>query len=141
MVIKRKIDSATTSILGRIGRFRLARMRISDMSTLVSKRSLQLIYVVIISIFSAGTVNAILEGGRLNVTGAPVLASRYGQTIAESAINFSAIAIGTLGFYLVFIGGRQALRGRIAIAFILSGLLLVLIGLLVGFFVLSLKGY
>lgn len=141
MVIKRKIDGATESLLGRVRRLRLARRSVGDFGAFLRKSGLQLTYIVILVVFSSGTVNAVLEGSRQNPAGLPIIPSRLVQTIAESMLNFSTIATATIGFYLIFVGGRQALRGRISTAFVLSGFLLVSIGLLLGFFLLALKGF
>jgi hypothetical protein len=140
MVLKATVDRLMTSVAKRAKPLRITR-NATGWVTFIRNRGLQLSYITIIFIFSAGTVNAILEGSRQAAGGIPILPTRLAQTIAESMINVSAIAIGMIGFYLVFTGGRQALRGRVATAFVMGGLLLVSISVLIGFSILGLKGF
>ena len=140
MVLKRAVDRLFSSATKRVKPFRLTR-NATGLATFIRKRGLQLSYIIIIFIFSAGTVNAILEGSMEAVGGIPIIPSRLSQTITESIINSSMIAMGMIGFYLVFTGGKQALRGRIATTFVLGGLLLVSISVLIGYAILGLKGF
>jgi len=140
MGVKRAVDRLASSLTRRVKPFRITR-NATGLATFIRNRGLQLSYITIIFIFSAGTVNSILEGSRQDAGGIPILPTRLAQTIAESMINFSIIAMGMIGFYLVFTGGRQALRGRIATTFVLGGILLVSISVLIGYSILGLKGF
>lgn len=140
MGLKRAVDRLASSLIKRARPFRITR-NATGLATFLRNRGLQLSYITVIFIFSAGTVNALLEGTGQDAGGIPILPTRLAQTIAESIINFSTIAIGMIGFYLIFTGGRQTLRGRIATTFVLGGILLVSISVLIGYSILGLKGF
>ena len=62
------------------------------------------------------------------------------QTLAEVVIFSSVTIFGVLGFILMSRGTRQVKKGRTTVAFIVSGLGLVLFGLIIGFYIFALKG-
>ena len=99
------------------------------------------VYLFVIIVFSAGIVNAILEGTSggqyLIIAGATV------QTMFESFANCFIIIIGVLGLYLLNRGSVQSLKraGSVPNSLIASGLVLLVISLILFLYILGLKGY
>jgi hypothetical protein len=100
------------------------------------------VYLFVIIIFSAGIVNAILEGSSgggqyLIIPGATV------QTMFESFANSFIIIIGVVGLYLLNRGSVQSLKraGSVPNSLIASGLVLLVISLILFLYILGLKGY
>ena len=99
------------------------------------------VYLFVIIVFSAGIVNAILEGTSggqyLIIPGATV------QTMFESFANSFIIIIGGLGLYLLNRGSVQSLKraGSVPNSLIASGLVLLVISLILFLYILGLKGY
>ena len=123
----------------RISRIGIGSFRISSFSIFNIMKS---VYLFVIIIFSAGIVNAILEGSAgggqyLIIPGATI------QTMFESFANSFIIIIGVLGLYLLNRGSIQSLKraGSVPNSFIASGLVLLVISLILFIYILGLKGY
>lgn len=138
MVIKQKIDRMMDYILYRVKSLRTINKLLSNTTSLVQTKSLMLAYVALIILFTTGIVNALVEGSQLN-TQMPVIPGFQAQTLAEVVIFSSTTIFGVLGFTLMARGTRQVKKGRTTVAFIVSGLGLVLFGLIIGFYIFTLK--
>ena len=84
--------------------------------------------------------NALVEGSRYAGSGQPIITNFQAQTLAETIIFSSAILCGTLGFVFISRATKQVTKGRMTASYIISGLSLALIGLIIGFFLITLKG-
>lgn len=122
----------------RISRIGIGSFRLSSFSIFNIMKS---VYLFVIIIFSAGIVNAILEGSSggqyLIIPGANV------QTMFESFANSFIIIIGVLGLYLLNRGSVQSIKraGSVPNSLIASGLVLLVICLILFLYILGLKGY
>lgn len=122
----------------RISRIGIGSFRLSSFSIFNIMKS---VYLFVIIVFSAGIVNAILEGTSggqyLIIPGATV------QTMFESFANSFIIIIGVLGLYLLNRGSVQSLKraGSVPNSLIASGLVLLVISLILFLYILGLKGY
>jgi|TARA_B100001750_G_scaffold119104_1_gene94492 hypothetical protein len=139
MVIKQKVDRIMDYILSRVKSLKTINKSLANTTSLVQAKSLMLVYVALIILFTTGIVNALVEGARLN-TQLPVIPGYQAQTLAEVVIFSSTTIFGVLGFTLMARGTRQVKKGRTTVAFIVSGLGLVLFGLIIGFYIFALKG-
>ena len=139
MVIKQKVDRIMDYILSRVKSLKTINKSLANTTSLVQAKSLMLAYVALIILFTTGIVNALVEGARLN-TQLPVIPGYQAQTLAEVVIFSSTTIFGVLGFTLMARGTRQVKKGRTTVAFIVSGLGLVLFGLIIGFYIFALKG-
>jgi len=139
MVIKQKIDRSMDYILDRVRSLRTINKTLANTTSLVQAKSLMLAYVALMILFTTGIVNALVEGSQLN-TQYPVIPGFQAQTLAEVVIFSSVTIFGVLGFILMSRGTRQVKKGRTTVAFIVSGLGLVLFGLIIGFYIFALKG-
>ena len=125
-------------ILYRVKSLRTINKLLSNTTSLVQAKSLMLAYVALIILFTTGIVNALVEGSQLN-TQMPVIPGFQAQTLAEVVIFSSTTIFGVLGFTLMARGTRQVKKGRTTVAFIVSGLGLVLFGLIIGFYIFAIK--
>lgn len=122
----------------RISRIGIGSFRLSSFSIFNIMKS---VYLFVIIVFSAGIVNAILEGTSggqyLIIPGATV------QTMFESFANSFIIIIGVVGLYLLNRGSVQSLKraGSVPNSLIASGLVLLVISLILFLYILGLKGY
>ena len=102
-------------------------------------RAIKYAYVALFVLFTTGIVNALVEGGAY-AQGQPIIPNWQGQTLAESVILSSSVLCGTVGFIFITRATKQVAKGRTTAAFIISGLGLTFIGLIIGFFLVALKG-
>ena len=140
MVIKQKIDSVTNNIFFRISRIGFIKTTSNTVSSMFRIRGLKIAYITLMVLFTTGIVNALLEGSRYAQSGQPIIANFQAQTLAETVIFSASILCGTLGFVFISRATKQVTKGRTTAAYIISGLSLALIGLIIGFFLVTLKG-
>ncbi|NSL76459.1 MAG: hypothetical protein HS049_02510 [Thaumarchaeota archaeon] len=140
MVIKQKIDSVTNNIFFRISRIGFIKTTSNTVSSMFRIRGLKIAYITLMVLFTTGIVNALLEGSRYAQSGQPIIANFQAQTLAETVIFSASILCGTLGFVFISRATKQVTKGRTTAAYIISGLSLAFIGLIIGFFLVTLKG-
>ena len=140
MVIKQKIDSVTNNIFFRISRIGFIKTTSNTVSSMFRIRGLKIAYITLMVLFTTGIVNALLEGSRYAPSGQPIIQSFQAQTLAETVIFSASILCGTLGFVFISRATKQVTKGRTTAAYIISGLSLAFIGLIIGFFLVTLKG-
>ena len=140
MVIKQKIDSVTNNIFFRISHIGFIKTTSNTVSSMFRIRGLKIAYITLMVLFTTGIVNALLEGSRYAQSGQPIIANFQAQTLAETVIFSASILCGTLGFVFISRATKQVTKGRTTAAYIISGLSLACIGLIIGFFLVTLKG-
>tara|TARA_B100000029_G_scaffold235347_2_gene232478 strand:- start:1642 stop:2064 length:423 start_codon:yes stop_codon:yes gene_type:complete len=139
MAIKKKIDNLTSNLLLSVSRISVVRTILNALSTVFQARAIKYAYLALFVLFTTGIVNALVEGGSYAI-GAPIIPNFQGQTLAESVILSASVLCGTVGFILITRATKQVTKGRTTAAFIISGLGLSFIGLVIGFFLVTLKG-
>ena len=139
MAIKKKIDNLTSNIFVRISRISIVRTISNTLSSVFQIRAIKYAYFAFFVLFTSGIVNALVEGGSY-AQGTPIIPNFQGQTLAESVILSSSVLCGTVGFVFITRATKQVAKGRTTAAFIISGLGLTFIGLIIGFFLVALKG-
>ena len=139
MAIKKKIDNLTSNIFLSISRISIVRTISNTLSSVFQIRAIKYVYVAFFVLFTSGIVNALVEGGSY-AQGTPIIPNWQGQTLAESVILSSSVLCGTVGFVFITRATKQVAKGRTTAAFIISGLGLAFIGLIIGFFLVALKG-
>ena len=140
MVIKQKIDSVTNNIFFRISRIGFIKTTSNTVSSMFQTGGLKVAYITLMVLFTTGIVNALLEGSRYAQSGQPIIANFQAQTLAETVIFSASILCGTLGFIFISRATKQVTKGKTTAAYIISGLSLAFIGLIIGFFLVTLKG-
>lgn len=102
-------------------------------------RVLAIVYLIAILLFSSGLINGLIEGSSPYV-GNFLIYPRSGiQTLPETFIYLFTMLIGSAGMYLLYLGGRQGLRRRIANFYLVFGFSTVIIALSFALFVFELK--
>ena len=140
MAIKKKIDNLTGKIFLSISRISIVRTISNTFSSVFQTRAIKYAYVAFFVLFTTGVVNALVEGSSYAIQGSPIVPNFQGQTLAESIIFSASILCGTVGFVFITRATKQVAKGRTTAAFIISGLGLTFIGLIIGFFLVALKG-
>ena len=139
MVIKNKIDSIRNNVGYRLRSLKIANKNIQGVSFFIRGRAIIVFYIMAFGLLASGIVNALLEGGSVS-TSLPILPGFILQSNAEVILWGSYIFAGLFGLQLINRGTKQAVKGRSTTGFITMGLVLLLIGMLIGFFVYTVKG-
>lgn len=139
MAIKQKIDLIGNRILIKLKRLKFVNRFWNKSSTLVQTKSLMFFYIAFMILFITGIVNALVEGINIQ-TQAPIIPNFQAQTLAEVIMFSTVILCGTFGLIFITRGTKQVSKGRTTAAYIISGLGLVAFGLIIGFFLVALKG-
>ncbi len=102
-------------------------------------RVLEIVYLIAILLFSSGLINGMIDGSSPYI-GNFLIYPRSGiQTLPETFIYLFTMLIGSAGMYLLYLGGRQGLRRRIANFYLAFGFSTVIIALSFALFVFELK--
>ncbi|MGQ9719461.1 MAG: hypothetical protein ACUVWK_06475 [Nitrososphaerales archaeon] len=126
--------------LERMERF-VGRKRLDKLYDLLSlKRLIEMGYILVLLLFSAGAINALLEGTNPNIIGITIIPSFSFQSLLETFLNLFATAVGTLGIYLMYLGGRRTGTKRAPSLYVLSGLTTLIISMLIWWIIISVKG-
>jgi hypothetical protein len=120
----------------RIARWLSRRARIGEFDRLAGFGFLLLIF-----LFMAGLLSAVLEGSRLGAGLSIILRSRLAQTLYEVFINVSVLTMGTVGVYLWYVGARKVTGSREVSLYFLLGTFLILIATSLAIFLLFEKGF
>ena len=139
MVIKNKIDSISRNLSYRLRRLKIVNKTIQGASFFIRGRATIVFYLIAFGLLASGIVNALLEGGSIS-TSLPILPGYILQSNAEVILWGSYIFAGLFGLQLINRGTKQAVKGRSTTGFITMGLVLLLMGMLIGFFVYAVKG-
>lgn len=139
--IKSTVDRITNRFTQRVKYYKIGGRNLGDFLVVFVSRIIPALYLIILFFYSGGVVNALLEGSRSNLAGIPIIPSRAAQSPTEGVLNASMLAMGTAAVYLMYKGGRQAIRGRLANSYILGGIVLLLLSFVIGIALLRLKGF
>ena len=139
MVIKNKIDSIRNNVGYRLRSLKVANKNIQNISFFIRGKAIIGFYIIAFGLLASGIVNALLEGSAVNAS-LPIIPGYVLQSNAEIILWGSYIFAGLFGLQLINRGTKQAVKGRSTTGFIVLGLVLLLIGLLIGFFVYAVKG-
>ncbi|OHE53531.1 MAG: hypothetical protein A3K61_00175 [Thaumarchaeota archaeon RBG_16_49_8] len=102
-------------------------------------RVLEIVYLIAILLFSSGLINGMIEGSSPYASNFLIYPQSGIQTLPETFIYLFTMLIGSVGMYLLYLGGRQGLRRRIANFYLIFGFSAVIIALSFALFVFDLK--
>ncbi|MBM3897077.1 MAG: hypothetical protein FJ358_00915 [Thaumarchaeota archaeon] len=139
--IKSTVERATGKLTQRIKYIKVGGRNLGDFLTVSVSGIIPVLYLMVIFFYSGGVVNALLEGSRSSLAGIPIVPGRNAQSPTEGVLNAFMLAVGTAGVYLMYKGGRQAIRGRLGNSYIIGGIAMLLLSFLLGMTLLSLKGF
>jgi hypothetical protein len=138
MVLKNALDVAKNRFLA----YRLVkRLFNTKVLSLIREREIIIIYLAFLFILSSGIINAILEGSNLPASALPILRRRDMQTTTETLLYFFTIVLGTSGLFIAYSGSKRPLQRRISDFYLVAGLSLVVVGVIVGLTIISIKGF
>jgi hypothetical protein len=139
--IKSGVDRITGRLTQRIKYVKIGGRNLGDFFAVLVSGIIPVLYLLVIFFYSGGVVNALLEGSRSNLAGIPIVPGRSAQSPTEGVLNAFMLSVGTVGVYLMYKGGRQAIRGRLGNSYIVGGIAMLLLSFLLGMTLLSLKGF
>jgi len=136
MAIKRRFLSFYYIVLERMKQL-MGKKRLVRLYNIFSmKRLIDIAYMIALFLLFAGIINVLLEG--LAYSGYTIIPSLRIQSPIETFLNFLAIMIGTLGIYLMYLGGRKTSK-RTPSLYVVSGLTILIIGVLIWLFIIGEK--
>ena len=142
MGIKKRLDEVTAQISHWISRIPGSQnLTKPTFITMIRTRLIEVIYIGVIIVLTAGGVNAALEGSGPNIQQALITTSRGVQTWGETFMNFFYLAIGTAGLYMIYLSGRPTSRRRVSNLYFLAGLVAILLSVFIGFYIQSIKRF
>jgi len=98
------------------------------------------LYLAAFSLFSAGLLNVVLEGGSLS-RNVIIYGGRDRQTIYELFMLMGVYIVGSTGLYAWVLAGRKGGQERIARMYFAVGALGLLLAFIMGYYILARKGY
>ena len=137
MGLKRKSGEIFSMLTSKILFSRISKSTAS-ITNIVKSRGLEVSYIAIIFIFSAGIINGLLEGSRLP-EGYVIFPQRGIQTASESIVYLFAMVMGTVGFFFIYLGSRESFKRRISDFYIMFGFSSVLVAIFLSLYIFSVK--
>jgi len=132
-VTDRVTSSVTHSDIGR-------RLSNPSSTTSLKNRGIEWLYLLALYLLVAGVINAISNSGQAGINLSPIVANPNAQNVTETIIIMFGYVIGSLGAYALYLSGRQTIRARSAEMFFVSGIALMAIAMVVGYYILTLTG-
>src|SRR5271170_7504634 len=102
----------------------------------IRERWMEVLYIIGIVLMTAGIVNAVIQP--VNI-GYVIFPSSGAQSATETGVDALALLIGSIGIYMSYLSGRQTTKSRMVNFYLTIGLLMIAIGVYIGFYVLSSK--
>ncbi len=136
MGIKRRLLGSHHTVLERMKRLTGKKRLIKLYNFLSPRRLVEMAYMFALLIFFAGIINALLEGQ--NFPNAIIIPSFRIQSMMETFLNLLTMIIGTLGIYLMYLGGRRTGR-RAPSLYVISGWIVLGISMVIWLFIIGAK--
>ena len=131
-MIREWFDSHVDELWGRVTKATGKSILASE----INDRWIEILYLIGIVTLTSGVVCAIIEPVN---TGYVIFPSSGAQSATETAVDALALLIGAVGVYLSYLSGRQTTKSRMVNFYLTIGLLMIAIGVYIGFYVLSSK--
>ena len=131
-MIRERVESLISGISAR---FRQGVVR-SGASNAVKNNWIEVVYLAGIIVMAAGVVSALASPVSQSYL---IFPSANGQTIAETAINSMALAMGFIGLYISYLSGRQTVKPRLVGFYLIVGLLLIAGAIYIEFYIYTSK--
>ena len=137
MGLKRKSGDIYSKLTNKILFSRTSKST-TTITSIVKSRGLEVSYIAVLFIFSAGIINGLLEGPRLP-EGYVIFPQNGIQTASESIVYIFAMVMGTVGFYSMYLGARESSKRRISDFYIMIGFASVLVAIFLSLYIFSIK--
>ncbi|MEM2873778.1 MAG: hypothetical protein QXD82_06405 [Nitrososphaerales archaeon] len=141
MGIKKRILGFYNVVIERIKQL-IGKKRLVKLSSLLTlRRIMEIAYMIALLILFAGIINALLELGtvRQYFSDLSIIRSFRIQSFMDTFLNFLVVSVGTLGIYLMYLGGRKT-GTKAPSLYVISGLTVLIMSALIFWFILSYKG-
>ncbi len=141
MGIKKRILGFYNVVIERIKQL-IGKKRLVKLSSLLTlRRIMEIAYMIALLILFAGIINALLELGtvRQYFSDLSIIRSSRIQSFMDTFLNFLVVSVGTLGIYLMYLGGRK-IGTKAPSLYVILGLTVLIMGTLIFWFLLSYKG-
>jgi len=140
MGLRRRAEETFKRVQEKVGGMSVIRSASkASISTVLKERGLELIYLTVFFTFAAGVVNSLLEGTNPMVRNFIIYPGRGLQTPPETLVYFFSMILGTVGIYLIYLGGRQTVRKRISDFYLLLGFTALLVAVTLSLYVFDVK--
>jgi hypothetical protein len=139
LVVKKRIQESLQRVTFRVKRSSISRRLTSGSSASLAARGIEWLYLIILFLFIAGVINAVINSSNPNVAAQVIVPSPSVQSPTETFVMLFTYIIGALGAYALYLSGRQTIRARSAEIFFVSGFLLMAFAMTIGYYVLSYK--
>ena len=137
MGLKRKSGDIYSKIMSKILFSRISKST-TTITNIAKSKGLEISYITVLFIFSAGIINGVLEGPRLP-EGYVIFPQKGIQTASETIIYVFAMVMGTIGFYSLYLGARESFKRRISDFYMMLGFSSVLVAIFLTFYIFSVK--
>ena len=131
-------DAVKTKLLESPGARRFLR---SNLATSLKTRFLELAYLSVVFVMTAGLVNSMLESFKPQYSGMLYVPGRGAQTLNEVVFNFFDLVLGTAGIYMIYVGARASPRGRLSGLYMVFGFSAVIVAVLVAIYLIWMKRF
>jgi hypothetical protein len=115
------------------------RFSLNSILDVLRDRVLAIVYLIAILLFSSGLINGMIEGSSPYAAQYLIFPGSGIQTLPETFIYLFTMLIGSVGVYMLYLGGRQSMRRRIANFYFILGFSAVIIALSFTLFIFELK--
>ncbi|MGB9659322.1 MAG: hypothetical protein ACPLY9_02185 [Nitrososphaerales archaeon] len=141
MGIKKRILSFYNVAIERIKQLTGKKRLVKLSSLLTLRRIIEIAYMITLLILFAGIINALLELGtvRQYFSDLSIIRSSRIQSFMDTFLNFLLVSVGTLGIYLMYLGGRK-IGTKVPSLYVILGLTVLIMSTLIFWFILSYKG-
>ncbi|MEM3437673.1 MAG: hypothetical protein QXP55_03950 [Nitrososphaerales archaeon] len=139
MGIKKMFLGFCNIVLERVQQL-IGKKRLVKLYNIFSIRGIvEMAYLLALLVLFAGIINALLEMETVGNYGLSIIRSFRIQSFMDTFLNFLLISIGTLGVYLMYIGGRKT-GTRTPSLYVLSGLIIIILSVFILLFIIGYKG-
>jgi len=105
----------------------------------MKNRGVEITFLGFLFLFASGIVNGLIEGTSPFMQNYVIFPQRGLQTVPETFVYLFAMISGSLGFYLLYTGGRQSIKQRISSFYFLIGFSTILLAMVISLYIFNIK--
>lgn len=106
---------------------------------LIRSSGLEILFIGTLFLFAGGLVNGLLEGSSPFMQNYLIFPQRGIQTFSETFVYLFTMISGSIGIYLIYIGGRQSIRQRISSFYFIIGFSTVFLAIVMSLYIFNIK--
>ncbi len=137
MSLKKKVGEFSHRIINTIISVRLFRR--TSIIKIFKARGLEIAYLTVFFLFSAGIINGLIEGANPTMQNYLIFPQRGIQTLPETFVYIIVMATGSGGIYLLYNGGSQTVRQRISDFYTIFGFSSILLAVALSLYIFNIK--